>query len=281
MAATLSEPPILKKTLSLGTQKAFDLVFSNCVETLLSGKEPQGKKVEEIKKLLEEMIKEAGNGEELKLKIEAQCPYAKAYAVDYIEVQSKTTGFYARFTMNSYVNKTFLFVNPGISGLENIDARLDGLSDDNAKLLASKLAEILLNFKNPEVWKSPGAWAERLSDNFDSDIYRGRDEAFAQRMSQIESAVRNFTSGLEDAGNFKVYGYSSYFSKTDGRVKVKHNDETIADLAVSYHDGESFGQIKLSSRKDKTEWRLEHDSHVRILVASLFNEILAVSPVKQ
>jgi len=251
------------------------------VETLLSGKEPQAKKVEEIKKLLEKIIKEAGNEQELELKIEIRGYYDKGYAVDHIEVHSKTTGFYARLAMNSYVNRTFLLVNPGISGLETIDARLEGLSNDNAKLLASKLAEILSEFKNPEVWENPGAWAEKLSHHFDSDVCWEGDKAFARRMSHIESAVRNFISGLEDAGNFKVHGHSSYFHKTEGSVTVKHNGEPIADLTVSYPAGEPFGQIMLSTRKDKTEWRLEDDSHVRILVTWLFNEILAASQIKQ
>lgn len=279
--ATLSEPPILKKTLSLETQKTIDLLFSNCVKSLLSGKGPQKKKVEEIQKLLEGIIKEAGSEQELTVKIEINNPCARGYAVDYIVVNSKTTGFYARFTMNSHVDRTFLFVNPGISGLGSIDARLDGLTDDNAKLLASRLAEILLDFRNPEVWKNQGTWAEKLSHHFDLDVCEGGDKAFAQRMSQIESAARNFISGLEDAGNFKVYGHSSSFYETNATVAVKHNNETIAELSVSYPDNEPFGQITLSTRKDKTEWRLENDSHVRILVTWLFNEILAASPIKQ
>ncbi len=294
--SVLTEGALKGKVLSEGTKGKIERAFGDCVEKLAGQKitypdkrnvwgrnnKKREKKVGELVGILEGLVREAGAENELSIKKEmgGLCAYPDSPTV-YIEVQSKTSGFYARFTINLYIGKAFLFVNPGAMDSEPVDIGLEGATNGNSKQLMLKLAEMLANFKNPEVWKNPGAWTEKLSHHFDLDVCEGGDKAFAQRMSHIESAVRNFISGLEDAGTFKVYGNSSVFPGTERSVSVKHNGETIADLTVSYHDGEPFGQLTLSTTKKKTEWRLDNDSNVRILVAWLFKEISDVSQIKQ
>ena len=271
----LSEPPVLKKTLSVATKKKITTIFDNCVEEFHSGGAARKNKASDIMKLFEGIMREAGNKNDLEVTTEINGNQKVAF-----QIRSKTTGFYADFHTNSYVDKTFLFIYPGISGFEAVSIGLNGLSNGNAKQLALNLAKLLLNFQNPKVWENPGTWAEKLSYNFEFDVLTGDNAAFSRRMGYIEFAVRNFVSGLKEAEKFRVYAHTSVIPDERG-VYVKHNGAEFAFLNVSYPHGEPFGQIEFSTQKKNIKWRLDNDSHVRVLVNMLFNELLSASPIKQ
>ena len=140
-----------------------DKAFRNCIEKLKGkangyprdekihkqNEENWASKMKELSGLVDNAIKAAGAENELEGRVNGNMHQG---VIDInIEVNSKSTGFYARYAIRTMFDDVYLLINPGICGFERVDVKFEGANNGNARKAMLMFCDNLFNFKIPEV----------------------------------------------------------------------------------------------------------------------------------